>query len=169
MTASALASMLHARKIGKGRWMTRCPAHPDKKPSLAIAEGKQGILIRCMSHGCDTRDVLKALGLEWRDLFDGPRRMTPAIRARIGDAELKENLEHQLGLVIMLGVMDKEKIREWAAVERQIRLDIERVRCRIEPGKVYREWRERRWKLMNRTQRERHLEGVCLSPTMDRQ
>src|SRR5581483_1737903 len=69
MTATDLATLLHARRTGKGRWLARCPSHSDRKPSLAIAEGKKWVLIKCMSHGCYPKDILGALGLQWKDLL----------------------------------------------------------------------------------------------------
>lgn len=53
------------------RWQARCPAHDDRRPSLAIALGRDGrVLIQCWS-GCATGQVLEALGLGWSDLFAG--------------------------------------------------------------------------------------------------
>lgn len=73
MTAAQLASLLHARRIGKGRWVARCPAHPDRNPSLAVAIGKSTpVVLKCMSAGCDIRSILAALGLSFRDLYDRP-------------------------------------------------------------------------------------------------
>jgi hypothetical protein len=41
--------------------MARCPAHHDREPSLAIAEGKGGnVLVHCHA-GCDQLDVIAAL------------------------------------------------------------------------------------------------------------
>lgn len=51
------------------RYVARCPAHPDKSPSLSLSRGKDGCaLVHCYA-GCETRDVLAAVGLEMRDLF----------------------------------------------------------------------------------------------------
>jgi hypothetical protein len=53
-------------------WRCHCPCHDDSTPSLDIDEGEAGrILIRCRA-GCETGDVLAAVGLKWPDLFDGP-------------------------------------------------------------------------------------------------
>ncbi len=51
----------------------RCPAHEDRAPSLSVREAEQfsGALVRCHA-GCRTEDVLAALGLTTRDLFDEP-------------------------------------------------------------------------------------------------
>jgi len=60
------------RQTGQSRWMARCPAHEDRHPSLSIAEGKDGrVLIYCQA-GCPTPQVLKAIDLDWPDLFPGP-------------------------------------------------------------------------------------------------
>lgn len=55
---------------GRGsQWMARCPAHPDKTPSLSVRLGNDGrVLLHCHA-GCATRDVLAALKLEPSDLF----------------------------------------------------------------------------------------------------
>lgn len=51
----------------------RCPAHDDDAPSGSIREGDDGrALVTCYA-GCDTRDIVDALGLEMRDLFGEPR------------------------------------------------------------------------------------------------
>jgi hypothetical protein len=48
-----------------------CPAHPDGSPSLSIGDRRdsKGIVIKCHA-GCDYQDVLSALGMSPRDLFD---------------------------------------------------------------------------------------------------
>jgi putative DNA primase/helicase len=52
--------------------MARCPAHTDKTPSLSIGETDNGaVLLHCHA-GCDTGDVLSAIGLSLRDLFEKP-------------------------------------------------------------------------------------------------
>ena len=48
-----------------------CPAHDDSNASLSISERRDGKGIVIMCHaGCDYRDVLAALGMSPRDLFD---------------------------------------------------------------------------------------------------
>ena len=55
------------RRSGGG-YSGLCPAHPDRQPSLTVAEGDdQPVIVKCQA-GCDTFDVLKALGLTWRDV-----------------------------------------------------------------------------------------------------
>lgn len=99
------------------------------------------MVLKCMSAGCDTRDILAAVGLTWQALFDG--KPPPEIRRRVGLREAKEVLERQLGLVIVLGASEKEKRSYWAAAERRIRSELSSLRCELEPEKVIEEWRER--------------------------
>jgi hypothetical protein len=49
--------------------MARCPAHDDKNPSLAIAEGDDGRALLTCHAGCATAAVVEALGLTMADLF----------------------------------------------------------------------------------------------------
>lgn len=78
MTAREFADRLHARGVGKGKWIARCSHHDDRHPSLSIREGKKCILVKCMSAGCDTQDVLRAMGLQWGDLFYDDKPFIPA-------------------------------------------------------------------------------------------
>jgi len=46
-----------------------CPAHHDDRRSLSIAEGDDGrVLLKCHA-GCSVGEIVKALGIEFRDLF----------------------------------------------------------------------------------------------------
>lgn len=56
------------KRYGKG-WVACCPAHEDRDPSLSIKEAEDGkVLLHCFA-GCETKDVLAAIGLDLRDLF----------------------------------------------------------------------------------------------------
>lgn len=57
------------RKGDKLQAQCPCPGHDDKEPSLSVAENKDGkIGIYCHA-GCETEDVLKALGFNFEILF----------------------------------------------------------------------------------------------------
>jgi len=74
MTINEILSQLDAvRRSGHG-WLARCPAHsPDQHPSLSVAEGDKGILLRCWSRGCTPNEIVHALGRTLSDLFyDAP-------------------------------------------------------------------------------------------------
>lgn len=56
------------RRCASG-YLALCPAHEDHAPSLSIDEGDDGrILLHCWA-GCETCDIVIALGLRWADLF----------------------------------------------------------------------------------------------------
>jgi hypothetical protein len=64
------------RRYGS-RYAARCPVHHGAHvDSLSITEDHEKILLFCFG-GCDTADIVKALGLDWSDLFRTPRVSTP--------------------------------------------------------------------------------------------
>ncbi len=84
---AALVSRLDGvKKAGKG-YTARCPAHGDKTASLSISPGEHGTLVKCFA-GCETADVLAAVGMTFADLF--PRKpaadMTHAERSQVRQA-----------------------------------------------------------------------------------
>jgi len=63
-----LEELKDIRHSGEG-YRALCPAHDDREPSLSIKEGNDGrVLLRCFA-GCDTEEVVEALGLRMGDLF----------------------------------------------------------------------------------------------------
>lgn len=75
MSADALLAHLEGvKRTGDGRWLARCPAHDDKRPSLSVKETTEGVvLVKCWS-GCSAAEVVAAVGLELSDLF--PEKIT---------------------------------------------------------------------------------------------
>lgn len=56
------------KPIKNGEYQALCPAHNDRLPSLHIKQVDNKILINCKA-GCETTDIIKALGLRMSDLF----------------------------------------------------------------------------------------------------
>jgi hypothetical protein len=52
--------------------MAKCPVHEDREASLSLRQSRGRALVYCHA-GCQTPDVLAALGLTPPDLFDDPR------------------------------------------------------------------------------------------------
>jgi hypothetical protein len=52
-------------------WVAQCPAHEDGSPSLSILRKPDGMLLVHCFAGCGVDEVMGALGLELRDLWDG--------------------------------------------------------------------------------------------------
>jgi 5S rRNA maturation endonuclease (ribonuclease M5)/DNA-binding transcriptional ArsR family regulator len=63
-----LSRLQGVRRSGKG-WSALCPAHDDRKPSLSISENRDGQVLLYCHAGCDRKAIVRALGLEMRDLF----------------------------------------------------------------------------------------------------
>ncbi len=62
-------SRLEGVRGGSNSWQARCPAHEDKRPSLAISVGQTGkVILKCFA-GCDTERILDAMGMRFSDLF----------------------------------------------------------------------------------------------------
>lgn len=77
---SVLEHLVGVKKTGSDKYIARCPAHADKRPSLTIRELSDGrVLMHCFA-GCDTEAVLSAIGLTFRDLM--PERIGDFSRVR---------------------------------------------------------------------------------------
>ncbi|MDT0488900.1 phage/plasmid primase, P4 family [Streptomyces sp. NPDC012600] len=77
-----------------GGYAARCPAHDDSRPSLRLWRGEDlKVRLTCRA-GCDTSDVIRAVGLGWSDLFDasGPGNVVSAERPELVPARLVAGL-----------------------------------------------------------------------------
>jgi len=82
------------RKNGTDKWISCCPAHDDKSPSLAIKEGDNGrILLHCFA-GCSTDEITGALGLKLTDLF--PDKGIIRTRRKFSIRDVEKALLHEL-------------------------------------------------------------------------
>jgi len=62
----------------RGHWVACCPAHEDKRPSLAITETDDGrILLKCFA-GCSAYEVVSAVGMDLTDLFPKDQSFMPS-------------------------------------------------------------------------------------------
>jgi len=72
-TVSFLEKLAGVKPARNGQyWKAWCPAHNDRdsdNPSLEVAEGREGIVLTCRSHGCNYADICRAVGWEPRQLF----------------------------------------------------------------------------------------------------
>ena len=62
------------KPIGANRWLARCPAHDDGNPSLSVTAVDGRVLTYCFA-GCQTVDIVSAVGLSMPDLFDNPKEL----------------------------------------------------------------------------------------------
>ena len=102
MEANEILARLDAvRSRGTNRWQARCPAHEDRNPSLAIAEGERGLLVKCWA-GCTLDEITRALGLTVRDLFydrnPNPHELREAKQRRERERRRRERQRRSDGL-----------------------------------------------------------------------
>ena len=65
---TVLSRLDKVQRIGIDRYKAICPAHDDRSPSLAIKVDGGRLLLHCFS-GCQTIDLLAAIGLDFADIM----------------------------------------------------------------------------------------------------
>ena len=105
MSIDALLSGLDGvKQTGSGKYVAQCPAHDDKSPSLAIRDCGDGrVLLHCFA-GCETEDVLNAIGLTFSDVM--PERIggDHSYRPQSFDArQVLATLDHESLVVAIIG------------------------------------------------------------------
>jgi putative DNA primase/helicase len=86
MTAAEIAMTLGgAKKVGS-QWLCRCPAHPDRTPSLALRDGNDGRVLLYCHAGCSARDISSELTK--RGLLAGSRPPRP--RTSVGPSNNRD-------------------------------------------------------------------------------
>lgn len=69
MKVHEVLARLDGVREGARGWTAKCPAHPDRSPSLSIGEGDDGrVLLTCFA-GCSIQSIASAVGLTVADLF----------------------------------------------------------------------------------------------------
>ncbi len=78
-----ILSRIKGLKQRKDGYIGLCPAHDDRNPSLSVTEKDGRILLKCHAN-CETADIVKALGLEMKDLFsdNGKTKSKPKYEAK---------------------------------------------------------------------------------------
>jgi len=74
-----LSRLARVRPCGDG-YVALCPAHEDGSPSLSIRDTGDKVLLHCHA-GCETADILAAIGLEWSDVFAEEQRRERCLTA----------------------------------------------------------------------------------------
>ncbi len=102
MTAAEILTRLNkVRARGTDKFQAQCPSHEDRNPSLTIAEGERGLLVRCWA-GCTLEEITRALGLTIRDLFydsnPDPRAVRAAQQRRARERRQRERQRRTDGL-----------------------------------------------------------------------
>lgn len=77
-----------AVKAGHTKARAQCPVHGSHGLTLSVRRFNDRAKVHCFAL-CDTADVLAAIGLELRDLYDDPKKPSTPYRAPspLGDVE----------------------------------------------------------------------------------
>jgi hypothetical protein len=102
-TARILDRLEGVKATGPSSWIAKCPAHPDRKPSLSIRETDDGrVLLHCFA-GCSVGDVLAVIGLQLRDLFDQPvQHFTAPSKSRIAARDVLHLVSYEIDVAGLL-------------------------------------------------------------------
>lgn len=96
-----LSGLDGVRRTKPGHWIARCPAHKDRHASLAIHEASDGTILLHDFAGCDALSIVRAVGLELRDLFPRPLERSPMTR---------QERRQAIGYPAALGVLSRESL-----------------------------------------------------------
>ncbi len=111
MTIDALLSRLpKVKQTATGRWISPCPAHDDRTPSLSIRVLSDGQILLKDFGGCETQAVLDALGMTFADLY--PERLGHHVRptkSRIPASDLLLIVEEETLVASILAADFQEK------------------------------------------------------------
>ena len=102
---SLLQSCDKVRETGHGKWIACCPAHEDRSPSLAIKECSDGkVLLKCFA-GCETEDVLAAVGMTFSDVMPEKIGTEHSYRPQkwINAKDALATLDHEALVVSIIG------------------------------------------------------------------
>jgi len=125
------------RETGPNRWLARCPAHDDRSPSLSIRECDDGrSLIHCFA-GCETENVLAAVGLSFSDVMPervGEQHFHRSVRQRIPPRDALALLDHETLVVAIIGadILDHKQLDEptWSRLAQAVsRINSTRAMC----------------------------------------
>lgn len=86
MNIDEFAGQFASARPQGGGYRVRCPAHEDRQASLMIHTGRSGnLLLKCHA-GCETADVLAALGKTFADLrAEEAKVVTPMRRVKVAE------------------------------------------------------------------------------------
>ncbi len=106
MSIDALLDRLDGvKETGYGKYVARCPAHDDKSPSLAIKDCGDGRILMHDFAGCETEDVLAAIGLTFTDIMPervGEKHSYKPMRQRFDARQVLECVSHEVIVICLI-------------------------------------------------------------------
>ena len=124
-----LLDRLKGVRGSKGSYTARCPAHPDRSPSLAIRESDGTILLHCFA-GCDVHQIVEAVGMDLGDLFpptEGVETSKPSLKRPFYSSDLLKVIAFE-ALVVQIVALDIAEGKNPSESDRErMRLAYERI------------------------------------------
>lgn len=132
-----LSRLEGVRQTGPDTWISHCPAHNDRDPSLSEREKEDGsVLLHCHA-GCSIEDVLAAAGLTMRDLFcDGSaagKATSPVLKATNGGMDRRRKVKSST----------IDTIYDYCDRRRRLLYQVVRYRVEYDDGAVGKTFRQR--------------------------
>ena len=94
------------KETGRGKYVAKCPAHDDRSPSLAITEKGDGRILLHDFAGCETEDVLEAIGLKFSDLMPervGTEHSYSPVQQPFDARQMLATFDHESLVVAIIG------------------------------------------------------------------
>lgn len=115
MRAADISRMLRGRRVKPGKYIAKCPAHPDRTPSLSISDGRDAVLLKCWP-GCTVEDIVAAMGLKMSDLWHRQLHyIPPEVSQRIKDERRLDELNRAWPLALIAKTVEPNHLY-WEAV-----------------------------------------------------
>ena len=110
MAINRLISRLDGvKQTGPQRYLARCPAHDDKRPSLSITETDDGtLLVKCWA-GCTALEVVNAIGLELKDLFPASAKQHHKASLRPGERWIPRDVLNAIAHEVVVVMIAAER------------------------------------------------------------
>lgn len=107
-----LSRFRNVRKIKSNSYQVACPCHNDSENSLTITEKGDKILMYCHA-GCNTRDILSAVGLTMADLNNGIKTKVTTWRTKLEEKMGKLEAVYDYGQYMKLRFQGKRYSMVW--------------------------------------------------------
>lgn len=121
MSVDVLLARLHnVKSVKPGQWVAGCPLCQSKKGRpVAITERDGGKILLNPFCGCETPEIVKALGLRMVDLFPPSNgHHSPPITRRFSAEQVLLALAHEIGVAEVIAV-DVERTGDFTPTQRQ--------------------------------------------------
>ena len=136
-----LSNLQKVKRTSNNSWMACCSAHEDRSPSLSIKDTGDGRLILKCFAGCETIDVLGAIGMDWDDVMPPkqPVERIPTVKPlkqTIYATDALRVIKNE-AMIITMAAMDINKGRVITDAElSRIKLAMERIQTAVGAANV---------------------------------